>query len=172
MTKSRHGSATLAFPSDRETLVTRKFDAPVELVFDALTKPEHVRVWFTGGENELEVCDIDLQVGGQYRYVGVFDGGVTCAFSGSFLEIERPMRIVATWVFEGRPRDEAVETTTLREVDGVTTMTNVLVFKDQSSLDSMFQHAQGHLDDPSIAIDGQQASYDKMEDFLTALQGT
>jgi hypothetical protein len=77
MTVNRHGSATVEFPSDREALVTRKFDAPAELVFDVLTKPEHVRVWFTDGDQDLEVCEIDLRVGGEYRYVGVFDDGVT-----------------------------------------------------------------------------------------------
>jgi uncharacterized protein YndB with AHSA1/START domain len=166
MTMNRHGSTTLEFPSDREMLTTRKFDVPAELLFDVLTKPEHVRVWFTGGNNELEVCEIDLRVGGEYRHVGVFDDGVRCSFHGTFLEIERPVRTKVTWVFDGRPEDEAVETTTLHEEDGVTTMTTLLVFKDTSGLDSMFEHAPGHRDDPTIAIDGMQASFDKLEDHL------
>jgi Activator of Hsp90 ATPase homolog 1-like protein len=66
MKGTRHGSATVEFPSDREVLVTRKFDAPAELVFDALTKPEHVRLWF--GAKELEVCEIDFRVGGAYHF--------------------------------------------------------------------------------------------------------
>ena len=72
MTITRRGSATLEFPSDCEVLITRKFDASAELLFDVLTKPEHVRVWFTGGDEVLEVCEIDLRVGGEYRHVGVF----------------------------------------------------------------------------------------------------
>jgi uncharacterized protein YndB with AHSA1/START domain len=169
MKTSRHGAATLEFPSDRATLVTRKFDAPIELLFDVLTNPEHVRLWFTGGVNALEVCEIDLRVGGKYRHVGVFDDGVRCSFHGTYLEIERPVRTVATWVFELRPDDEAVETMTLREEDGVTTMTTLLTFTKPSSLDSMFQHAQGQLDDPAIAIDGMQASYDKLEELIRTL---
>jgi len=169
MTMTRHGSATLEFPSEREVLITRKFDASAELLFDVLTKPEHVRVWFTGGDEELEVCEIDLRVGGDYRYVGVFPDGVKCAFHGTYLEIERPVRTMETWVFEGRPDHEAVETTTLHEEDGVTTLTTLLAFRDQSHRYAMFQHAMEHLDDAGIAIDGMQASFDKLEDFLTTL---
>jgi len=169
MTTTRHGSATLEFPSDRATLVTRKFDAPVELLFDVLTRPEHVRLWFTGGENALEICEIDVRVGGEYRHVGVFDDSVRCSFHGTFLEIERPVRTVATWVFEARPDDEAIETTTLHEENGVTTLTTLLTFTNPSSLESMFQHALGHLDDPAIAIDGMQASYDKLEELIQTL---
>jgi uncharacterized protein YndB with AHSA1/START domain len=169
MTITRHGSATLEFPSDCDMLVTRKFDAPAALLFDVLTKPEHVRVWFMGGDEELEVCDIDLRVGGEYRYVGVFPDGVRCSFHGTFLEVDRPLRTVATWVFEGRPDDEAVETITLHEEDGVTTMTSLLAFKDQSSLDRMFEHAPQHRDDPAVAIDGVQASYDRLEDLIAIL---
>jgi uncharacterized protein YndB with AHSA1/START domain len=169
MTTTRHGSATLEFPSDCEMRVTRKFDASADLLFDVLTKPEHVSVWFTGGDEALDVCDIDLRVGGEYHQVGVFPDGVKCSFHGTYLEIERPVRTVETWVFDGRPEAEAVETVTLHEEDGVTTMTVLLAFKNQASRDSMFQHAREHLDDPAVAIDGMQASYDKLEDHLASL---
>jgi uncharacterized protein YndB with AHSA1/START domain len=169
MTTTRHGSATLEFPSDCEMLVTRKFDAPAEQLFDVLTKPQHVRLWFTGGGENLEICDIDLRVGGEYRQVGVFPDGVRCSFHGTYLEIEPPVRTVETWVFDGRPEAEAVETVTLREEDGVTTMTVLLAFKDQLSRDSMFEHAPEQRDDAAVAIDGMQASYDKLEDLITTL---
>jgi uncharacterized protein YndB with AHSA1/START domain len=159
MKTNRHGSAKLELPSDCESLITRQFDAPAELLFDVLTKPEHVSVWFTDGDEPLEICDIDLRVGGEYRMVGVFADGNKCGFHGTYLEIERPVRTVATWVFEGRPDDEAVETVTLHEEDGVTTMASLLVFKDQSSRDRLHQHG----------IDGVQASWDKLEDFLATL---
>ncbi len=140
---NRHGSAELEFPSDCESLITRKFDAPAELLFDVLTKPEHVSVWFTDGDENLEVCEIDLRAGGEYRQVGVFADGVKCSFHGTYLEVERPVRTVATWVFDGRPDDEAVETVTLHEEDGVTTMTTLLVFKDQASRDRLYQNGIG-----------------------------
>ena len=165
MTITRHGSATVAFPSDREALITRKFDVSAELLFDVLTKPEHVSVWFTDGDEDLEVCEIDLRVGGEYRYVGVFADGVRCSFHGTFLEIERPVRTVETWVFDGRPDDEAVETVTLYEQDGVTTMTVLLVFEDQSSRDATAWTAA----DGAHAADGMQGSYDNLEGHLTTL---
>jgi len=165
MTLTGHGSATVEFPSDREALVTRRFDAPAEIVFDALTKPEHVSVWFTDGDEDLEVCEIDLRVGGRYRYVGVFANGVRCSFHGTFLEIERPVRTVETWVFDGRPDDEAVETVTLHEEDGITTMTILIAFADQESRDSTTWTAA----DGVRAADGMQGSYDNLEDYLATL---
>lgn len=165
MTLTRHGSATVEFPSEREVLITRKFDASAELLFDVLTKPEHVRVWFTDGDQDLEVCEIDLRVGGEYRYVGVFADGVRCSFHGTFLEVERPLRTVETWVFDDRPDDEAMETVTLHEQDGVTTMTTLLAFKDQASRDTTTWTAA----DGVHAPDGMQGSYDNLEDYLTTL---
>jgi uncharacterized protein YndB with AHSA1/START domain len=159
MTTNRHGSAELEFPSDCESLIRRKFDAPAELLFDVLTKPEHVTVWFTDGDEPLEICDIDLRVGGHYRQVGVFANGVRCSFHGTFLEIERPVRTVATWVFDGRPDDEAVETVTLHEEDGVTTMTSHMIFKDRATRDRLYENG----------IDGIQASWNNLEDFVTTL---
>lgn len=165
MTVTRHGSATVELRSDREVLITRKFDASAELVFAALTKPEHVSVWFTDGDEALEVCEIDLRVGGEYRYVGVFDNGVKCSFHGTFLEVERPLRTVETWVFDGMPDVEAVETVELHEQDGVTTMTVLLAFKDKSSRDATTWTAE----DAVRAADGMQGSYDNLEDLLAAL---
>jgi uncharacterized protein YndB with AHSA1/START domain len=162
---TRHGSATIEFTSDREVLLTRKFDAPAELIFDALTKPEHVRVWFTDGDEELEICEIDLRVGGGYHYEGIFDDGTRCSFHGTFLEIERPVRTVATWVFDGRPDVEAVETVVLHEAGSVTTMTSLLAFKDRADRDSTTWLA----DDGVHAAEGMQGSYDNLEDYLATL---
>jgi uncharacterized protein YndB with AHSA1/START domain len=125
MKATRHGSATVEFPSDREVLVTRQFNAPAELVFDVLTKPEHVSGWFAAKPLDCQVCEIDLRVGGEYHFEGFImdDDVTTCSFRGTYLEIKRPVRTVETWVFEGRPDDSAVETVELHEEDGVTTMT-------------------------------------------------
>lgn len=162
MMGTRHGSATVEFPSEREVLVTRRFDAPAELVFDALTKPEHVRAWF--GAKELEICEIDLRVGGTYHFAGfVMDGDTaTCSFRGTYLEIERPVRLVGTWVFDGRPEANAVETTELHEEDGVTTMTDRLTFRDQATRDSTIWAAA----DGVHADEGGQVGWDRLEDYL------
>ncbi len=165
MRDPRHGSATVTFPSDREVLVTRQFDAPAALVFDALTKPEHVREWFAA--KPLEVCEIDLRVGGAYHFVGyIMEGDTTpCSFRGTYLEIDAPVRTVETWVFDGRPDDEAVETMELHEEGGVTTMTILLAFRDQATRDSTIWTAA----DGVHAADGGQGSWDRLGDLLATL---
>ena len=89
MTPKRHGSAVIEFPSELEILLTREFEAPIALVFDVLTKPEHVRKWFAPFEDKMTVCSIDLRVGGNYHQVFVTDDGRECSFRGTYLEIER-----------------------------------------------------------------------------------
>jgi uncharacterized protein YndB with AHSA1/START domain len=157
VTPQRHGSAVIEFPSDLEIVTTRKFDAPIELVFDVLTKPEHVRNWFAPFEDKLTVCSIDLRVGGSYHIVFVTEDGTECSFRGTYLEIERPTRIVDTWLFEGWPDAEAVETLDLHETDGTTTVRMNLAFRDQAGRDHMTK------------TDGQEDSWDKMEDYLRSL---
>jgi uncharacterized protein YndB with AHSA1/START domain len=159
MKRNRHGSATTEITSDCEVKTQRVFDAPMSLVFDALTKPEHVRVHFSPDPNPLHICEIDLRVGGTYHYAWYAPGDKECSFRGTFLEIERPTRIVATWLFEGWPDDEAVETMTLTEVDGITTLTDVLKFKDRASLGDHFQGDN----------EGMQSSLDNLEDLLAEL---
>jgi hypothetical protein len=75
VTQNRHGSAAIEFPNDLEIVVTREFDAPIELVFDVSTKPEHVQKTIAPFEEEVTECSIDLRVGGNYRFVFVTDDG-------------------------------------------------------------------------------------------------
>jgi uncharacterized protein YndB with AHSA1/START domain len=157
VTPHRHGSAVTEFPSDLEIVTTREFDAPIELVFDVLTKPEHVRKWFAPFACEVTVCSIDLRVGGGYHIVFVTEDGTECSFRGTYLELERPTRTVATWKFDGWPDADAVETVELRETDSVTKLTNKLAFRDQAGRDHMTK------------FDGQEDSFDKLEDVLRSL---
>ena len=157
MTPNRHGSAVIEYPSELEILTTRKFDAPVELVFDALTKPEHVRNWFAPFTCDVTTCAIDLRVGGEYHIVFVTEDGKECSFRGTYLEIEPPIRIVQTWLFEGWPDAHAVESNDLHETDGVTTLTVKLAFADQAGRDHMTKS------------DGQEDSFNKLEDYLSSL---
>ena len=157
MTPSRHGSAVIEFPNDLEIVVIREFEAPIELVFDVLTKPEHVSKWFAPFEEKMTVCSIDLRVGGSYHMVFVTEDGTECSFRGTYLEIERPIRTVETWLFEGWPDAEAVETVELHETDGVTKLTNRLAFRDQAGRDHMTK------------TDGFEASFDKLEAYLRSL---
>ena len=157
MTPNRHGSAVIEFPSELEIVTTREFDAPLELVFDVLTKPEHVRNWFAPFTDQVTECSIDLRVGGNYHIVFVTPDGTECSFRGTYLEVEPPTRTVATWLFEGWPDAHAVETTELHETDGVTTLTMKLEFRDEAGRDHMTRS------------DGQEDSFNKMEDYLRSL---
>ncbi|HTW00638.1 MAG TPA: SRPBCC domain-containing protein, partial [Streptosporangiaceae bacterium] len=129
MTPERHGSSHIEFPNDLEIVLTREFDAPIQLVFDVLTKPEHMRNTIAPFGENVTVCSIDLRVGGNYRYVFVTDDGTECSFRGTFLEVEPPTRTVETWQFDGWPGVEAVETVELHEADGVTKLTHTLAFR-------------------------------------------
>ena len=88
MTPNRHGSAVVTFPNDLEIVITREFDAPIALVFDVLTKPEHVSRWFAPFACEVTECSIDLRVGGSYHIVFAADDGTECSFRGTYLEVE------------------------------------------------------------------------------------
>ena len=157
MTPNRRGSAVIEYPNDLEIVTTREFDAPIALVFDVWTKPEHVRKWFAPFTDEVTECSIDLRVGGSYHIAFVTGDGTECSFRGTYLEVEPPIRTVATWLFEGWPDAHAVESVDLHETDGVTTLTMRLAFRDQAGRDHMTKH------------DGQEDSLDKMEDYLRSL---
>ena len=157
MTRTPHGSATIEFPSELEILLTRDFEAPLELVFDVFTKPEHVRKTFAPFGEEVTVCAIDLRVGGNYHFVMVTDDGTEMSFSGTYLEIDPPNRTVQTWRFDGWPDVEAVETMDLRETDGVTKLTWMLAFRDQAGRDHMKKY------------DGIEAGFENVANYLRSL---
>jgi uncharacterized protein YndB with AHSA1/START domain len=154
---NRHGSAVVEFPNELEIAVTREFDAPIELVFDVFTKPEHVRKHLAPFDEQVTVCSIDLRVGGEFHFVFVTKDGTECSFRGTYLEIEPPSRLVGTWMFGGWPGVEAVESLDLHETDGVTTLTWKMAFPDKA--------ARAHW----TATDGLEANFDKVEDVLRAL---
>lgn len=159
MTPNRHGSAVVELPNDLDILVTRDFDAPIALVFEVLTKPEHVTKWFAPPGCEMRKCSIDLRVGGQYHQVFVTDKGIECSFRGTFLEVEPPTRTVETWVFEGRPHLEAIETVELHEAHGVTNMQIRTRFRDKAGRDENIQ----------FGTDGMKSSADQIEHVLRSL---
>ncbi len=157
MTTHRHGSTTVEFPNSLEIVAIREFAAPIELVFDVMTKPEHIVNWFAAFDDTMTVCEVDLRVGGAYHYVAVTPDGRECSFRGTFLEITAPTRIVDTWLFEDWPEAEAVETVTLEDVNGVTKLTNSLAFRDQAGRDHMTK------------TDGFEDSFNKMDAYITSL---
>ena len=156
----RHGSAVITLPSDTEILITRVFDAPAGLVFKALTTPELVKRWWGFETGEWLVCEVDLRVGGQWRFV-VREGDMEVGFHGEYREIAAPHRLVQTEVYEGAPdpypNDPALNITTLDEVDGVTTMTLVVQVPSQEIRDAILA---------SGMEGGLQVSYDRLEDLV------
>ena len=167
MTPRRHGSARMEFPNELEILITREFDAPIDLVFDVLTKPEYVSTWGAYPSDPMTECSIDLRVGGDYRFSFVTEDGTVCSFRGTYLEVEPPVRTKETWVFGGWPDAEAVETWQLHETGGVTTVTMRLAFRDKAGRDHY--PADGETAGEMADSDGPGASFDAMEDILTSL---
>jgi uncharacterized protein YndB with AHSA1/START domain len=145
------------FPSELEVVVRREFEAPVQLLFDVLWKPAHLRRTIAPFGEEVTVCEVDLRVGGDYRYVFVTDEGVECSFRGTFLEVDPPNRTVQTWRFDGWPDTDAIETMELRETDTGTALTWTLAFRDQAGRDHMTKY------------DGILANFDNVESYVQSL---
>jgi uncharacterized protein YndB with AHSA1/START domain len=115
--------------TDTEIKITKTFDAPMELAFDVFTNPVHVRRTMAPFGETVVACDVDLHPGGEYRQVFLDPADDSeMVFRGTFLEVERPSRVVATWHFEGWPDVEAVESKELTEFNGVTTLVYRLTF--------------------------------------------
>lgn len=159
---NRQGSATVELPSDTEIVITRQFDASAELLFKAYTTPELVKRWWGYAEDEWRVCDIDLRVGGTWRWVTVHandNGEFEVAFHGTYQEIDGPGRLVYTEVFEGAPVPDpdalaTINTITFTEADGVTTMVNHCACPDQFTRDAIIESGMEH---------GMQISMDRLE---------
>lgn len=136
-TIDRTGSAQVTLPSDTEILIKRKFDAPAELVFDVWTTPEHVRNWWGFESDPMTVCEIDLRVGGRWQFVSVNEEYGEVDFSGEYREIDRPSRLVSTEVFAPYPDSPALNTLTLEEKHGVTTMTILAEYETKEARDAV-----------------------------------
>ncbi len=155
------GTAKVTLPTDEQILITREFDAPKDLVFQAWTTPELVRRWWTAKRGQMTVAEIDLRVGGKWRYVMVADGDMEVGFHGEYREIVPNERLVSTEVYEGMPEAEAVNTLTLTETDGRTTL-EVLVQHSSK------EHRDGHIE--SGMEDGMQDAMDLLEEVAVSLR--
>ena len=136
-------TATVTLPTDEQILVTREFAAPKHLVYKAWTTPELVRRWWHAKRGEVTVAEIDLRVGGKWRYVAVTDDGFEVAFHGEFREIVANERIVSTETYEGLPEGvpqedgSTVNTATFTEKDGRTTLTILIQAPNKMSRDAI-----------------------------------
>jgi uncharacterized protein YndB with AHSA1/START domain len=131
-------SAVLTLPSDTEILMVREFDAPPELVFKAYTTPECVKRWWAGKRGTVTVAEIDLRVGGQWRYVMIAEGGFEVAFHGEYQEIVPNEKLVNTEIFEGAPEaGAAIVTCTFEALDDGRTRLHMLTAVDSKEVRDM-----------------------------------
>ena len=155
-------SFSVTTPSDTDIEMTRLFDAPRHLVFEALTRPEHVRRWWGILDDgySVPVCEIDLRVGGSWRFVGNGPDGRIPAFYGIYREIVPPQRIVNTEIFEPYPDAESVVTTVLTEEQGKTRITVTASYPSKEVRDMVLQTGMEQ---------GAAISYDRLEDVASEL---
>ena len=158
------GTLTITTPSDREIVMTRAFDAPRQVVFDAYTKPEFVRQWLLGPPGwTMPVCEIDLRVGGGFRYLWQKAGGIAMGMRGVYLEIVVPERIVATEVFDQAwYSGEAVGTVTFVEHHGRTTLSIRMRYDSQATRDGVLK---------SPMEEGVGAGFDRLAGLLAQADG-
>ena len=154
------GPATVTLIGDRELVIERTFAAPRTRVFEAITKPEHVRRWYGLRDHSMAVCEIDLRVGGRWRYVMREPGGQEFAFSGEYRELEPPTRLVSTELFEGMPGTDYLVTVTLDDVDRRTVLRSHLVYQSP-------KHRAGHIQ--SGMEWGMNETYNRLEELLASL---
>ena len=149
-------------PSDREIRLTRVFNAPPQLVFEAMTRPEHVRQWWgcLGEGYSVPVCEIDLRVGGKWRFVNRHPKG-EAAFHGEYREVNPPSRVVFTEIFEDFPDTVSVVTSELTEENGKTRLTATVAYPSIEVRDMVIASGMSR---------GAGISYDRLEDLVAKLQ--
>jgi uncharacterized protein YndB with AHSA1/START domain len=150
------GTLKVSLPTEREIVMTRVFDAPRKLVFDALTKPELLRRWFGPRGWSLVVCEADLKVGGAWRWVLRGPDGRDMGMRGVYQEIAPPERLVSTESFDDYP-GESLNTLTLSEEDGKTTFTITVRYASQEVRDAVIKSGMEH---------GAAECYDKLAEML------
>ena len=149
---------------DREIVMTRDFNAPRQLVFDAFTKPDLIRRWLHGPEGwSLASCDMDLRVGGKWRFVWRDNAkGQDMGMGGVFREIDKPSRLVHTEQFEGAP-DESIETKEFAEKSGRTTFTQITQYASREARDATLQGAMDG---------GMDATFDRLDEMLASMSNS
>jgi uncharacterized protein YndB with AHSA1/START domain len=163
MAATTSGTAKVTLPADNQILITREFSAPRRLVWKAYTTPDLVKRWWSGQKGTVTSADIDLRVGGRWRYVMVADGGFEVAFRGEFREIVPDERLVNTEIFEGIPDADdhaGLVTVTLTEKDGRTFMDMLCEYRDKTDRDAVID---------SGMESGMQESMDALEQVAVSL---
>src|SRR5918992_4189955 len=163
-TATTSGTAKVTLPADTQILITRDFNAPKHLVYRAVTEPELIKRWWNAKRGEVTLADVDLRVGGTWRYVMVTTDGTEVAFHGTYREIVPNEQIVTTEIYEmpGLTDDDAaVNTMTLTENDGRTTMTLLSEHPNKESRDAVIESGMEA---------GMQDAYDLLEEVAVSLR--
>ena len=154
------GTAVVTLPSDTQILITREFAAPRHLVYKAWTTPELIKQWWSANRGEVTIADIDLRVGGTWRWVMIANGGFEVAFHGEYQEVIPNERLVYTETYEGVPDAAALVTMTFTEKEGRTTLTFLVQHKIK-------EHRDGHINSGMEA--GMQDALDLLEQVAISL---
>jgi uncharacterized protein YndB with AHSA1/START domain len=162
MVAQNSSALTVTLPSEREIVLTREFDAPRDLVFEAFSKPEHIAQWWGQRASTLAVCDMDFRPGGAWRFVERAADTSEYGFRGEYREIVRPERIVQTFEFEGMPGHVSVETMIFAELNqgDRTRITNTTVFDSVEDRDGLLQSGMEQ---------GAAESYDRLAEHLRTM---
>jgi uncharacterized protein YndB with AHSA1/START domain len=163
--KTHSGSATVTLPTDTQILIVREFDAPKHLVYRAYTEPDLIKRWWSGRRGEVTSAEVDLRVGGTWRYVMVANDGSEVAFHGRFREVLHDERLVTTEIFEGAPvedeeRDGALDTVKFEEAGGRTTLTTLMELPSREVRDMILETGME---------DGMQEAFDRLEEVAASL---
>ena len=162
MTVTTSRSAKVTLPTDDQILITREFDAPKHLVYQAYTTPELVKRWWHANRGVVTVADIDLRVGGSWRFVALADDGSEVGFHGEYRELVPNERIVSTEIYEGVPGGEGtVNTATFSESDGRTTLTILVEAPSKEIRDAIIE---------SGMEDGLQDALDLLEQVAVSIR--
>jgi uncharacterized protein YndB with AHSA1/START domain len=154
------GTAVVTLPSDTQIKITREFDAPRHLVYKVWTTPELIKRWWSANRGEVTVADVDLRVGGTWRWVMVAHGEFEVVFYGEYLEIVPNERLVFTEVYGGMPDAGAVTTLIFTEKDGRTTLTTLVQHEKK-------EHRDAHINSGMEA--GMQDAMDLLEQLAISL---
>lgn len=136
LAKTHKGTAVVTLPTNTQVMITREFDVPKHLIYKAWTTPTLIRRWWSANRGEVTIADVDLRVGGTWRWVMKTSQGFDVAFHGVYREIVPDERLVFTEVFEGMPGAEAVTTLRFTEHDGRTTLTMLVQHTCQEDRDA------------------------------------
>jgi uncharacterized protein YndB with AHSA1/START domain len=163
MTETTSGTAKVTLPADHQILITREFNAPKRLVWKAYTTPELIKRWWSGEKGTVTSAEVDLRVGGKWRYVMTANPGFEVAFRGEYREVVPDDRLVNTEIFEGIPDPDdhaGLVTVTLTEKDGRTFMEMLCEYRDKTDRDAVVE---------SGMESGMQESMDALERVALSL---